>query len=92
MTDKMIKNRVAKYFMLQEQKKALEKQLEAIANELKVEMLDRDTEHIETTAGNIHYTLTTRKSFDSSALKEDYPQLYNSYFKFSAVRRFAITG
>ncbi len=65
---------------------------EAIRDSIKQEMLDRDTE--ELTAGTyiVRWTSTLTQRLDTTALKKAMPEVYKSFIKQSASRRFSING
>ena len=67
-------------------------QADSIRDELKAEMLDRDTE--ELTAGQyiIRWTSVLTQRLDTTALKKTMPEVYKSFTKQSASRRFSISA
>ena len=67
-------------------------QADSIRDELKAEMLDRDTE--ELTAGQyiIRWTSVLSNRFDTTAFKKTYGDLYKAFTKQSASRRFSISA
>ena len=64
---------------------------EALRDEIKSEMLSRDTE--ELTAGKyiIRWTSVLSQRFDSTALKKVMPEIYKAYTKQVSSRRFSIS-
>ena len=65
---------------------------EALRNEIKAEMLSRDTE--ELTAGKyiVRWTSVLSQRFDSTALKKVMPEIYKAYTKQVSSRRFSISA
>ena len=65
---------------------------EAIRDSIKAEMMERDTE--ELTAGQyiIRWTPVLSNRFDTTAFKKAMPDVYKSFTKQSASRRFSITA
>ena len=65
---------------------------EALRDEIKAEMLKRDTE--ELTAGQfiIRWTSVLSNRFDSTAFKKVMPDVYKAYTKQVASRRFSISA
>ena len=64
---------------------------EALRDEIKAEMLARETE--ELTAGRfiIRWTTTIRNVFDSTGFKKAMPEVYKAYTRQSTARRFSIS-
>ncbi len=64
---------------------------EAIRDSIKQEMLDRDTE--ELTAGTyiVRWTSTLTQRLDTTAFKKALPDVYKSFTKQTASRRFSIS-
>ena len=64
---------------------------ENLRNEIKQEMLNRNTE--ELTAGQyiVRWTSVLSQRFDSTAFKKVMPELYKAYTKQTASRRFTIS-
>ena len=67
-------------------------EVEALRDEIKEEMLQRDTE--ELTAGQyiIRWTSVLTNRFDTTNFKKHYAELYKSFTKQSASRRFTISA
>ena len=65
---------------------------EAIRNEIKAEMLSRDTE--ELTAGKyiVRWTSVLSNRFDTTAFKKVLPDIYKAYTKQVSSRRFTISA
>ena len=65
---------------------------EAIRDELKQEMLERDTEQLECGTYTIRYVSILTQRFDSTSFKKAHADLYKEFIKQSASRRFTITA
>ncbi len=65
---------------------------EALRDEIKAEMLNRDTE--ELTAGQyiVRWTSVLSNRFDSTAFKKVMPEVYKAYTKQVSSRRFSISA
>ena len=65
---------------------------EALRDEIKAEMMERETE--ELTAGKyiVRWTSVLTNRFDSTSFKKVYGDLYKAFTKQSASRRFTITA
>ena len=63
---------------------------ESIRDEIKAEMVNRDTEELEVGSHIIRYTSVLSNRFDSTGFKKAMPELYRSYTKQTASRRFSI--
>ena len=63
---------------------------EAIRDELKAEMLQRNTEELECGQYIIRYQSIVSNRFDSSAFKRLMPDVYKSFIKQSTSKRFSI--
>lgn len=65
---------------------------EAIRDEIKAEMVKRDTE--ELTAGSfiVRWTSVLSQRFDSTAFKKVMPEVYKAYTKQVSSRRFTISA
>ena len=74
---------------IMEQAKA---EIEAIKDELKAEMLARDTEELEAGQYIIRWTNVTTNRFDSANFKKNLPDLYKPYLKQSISKRFSISA
>ena len=74
---------------IMEQAKA---EIEAIKDELKAEMLARDTEELEAGQYIIRWTNVTTNRFDSANFKKNLPDLYKAYLKQSISKRFSISA
>ena len=63
---------------------------ENLRDEIKAEMLNRNTEEMEAGQYIIRWTSVLSQRFDSTAFKKVYGDLYKEYTKQTASRRFSI--
>ena len=64
---------------------------EALRDEIKAEMLDRETEELVAGAYIVRWTSVLSNRFDSTAFKKVMPEVYKAYTKQTASRRFTIS-
>ncbi len=67
-------------------------EVESLKDSIKREMESREVEELETPAGIVRYTKVLSSRFDSTAFKKALPEVYKSYIKQVASRRFTISG
>ena len=65
---------------------------EALRDEIKQEMLNRDTEELEAGAYIIRWTSVLSNRFDTTGFKKVYGELYKAFTKQTASRRFSISA
>lgn len=63
---------------------------EALRDEIKAEMLERDTEELEAGKYIVRWTSVLSNRFDTAAFKKQYNELYQQYTKQVASKRFSI--
>ena len=63
---------------------------EALRDEIKTEMLNRNTEEMEAGQYIVRWTLVLSQRFDSTAFKKVMPDIYKSFTKQVSSRRFSI--
>ena len=63
---------------------------EALRDEIKAEMLSRDTEEMEAGRFIIRWTSVLSNRFDTTSFKKEHGDLFKLYTKQSASRRFSI--
>lgn len=63
---------------------------ETLRDEIKQEMLNRDTEEMEAGRYIIRWTSVLSQRFDTTAFKKVMPEIYKAYTKQTASRRFTI--
>ena len=65
---------------------------ETIRDSIKEEMLDRDTEELEVGAYIVRWTSVLSNRFDTTSFKKTYGDLYKTFTKQTASRRFTISA
>ena len=65
---------------------------EALRDEIKTEMLNRNTEEREAGQYIVRWTSVLTQRFDTTAFKKVMPELYKAYTKQTASRRFTISA
>lgn len=63
---------------------------EALRDEIKTEMLNRDTEEMEVGQYIVRWTSVLTQRFDTTAFKKVMPDVYKAYTKQVSSRRFSI--
>jgi predicted phage-related endonuclease len=63
---------------------------EALRDEIKAEMLSRDTEELEAGQYIVRWTSVLSQRFDTTAFKKVMPEVYKEYTKQVSSRRFSI--
>ena len=80
---------------LQEWERLMEEakaEAEAIRDEIKQEMLNRDTDELEAGQYIVRWTSVISQRFDSTAFKKVMPEIYKAYTKQVSSRRFSISA
>jgi predicted phage-related endonuclease len=67
-----------------------EAKAEALRDSIKQEMLERDTEELECGQYIIRWTSVLTQRFDTTSFKKAMPDVYKSFIKQSASKRFSI--
>ena len=65
---------------------------ESLRDEIKAEMLNRNTEGMEAGQYIVRWTSVLSQRFDSTAFKKVMPDVYKSFTKQTASRRFSISA
>lgn len=65
-------------------------EVEAIRDEIKAEMLKRNTEELQAGAYIVRWTSVLSQRFDTTAFKKVMPEVYKAYIKQVTSRRFTI--
>ena len=65
---------------------------EALRDEIKAEMLSRDTEEMEAGKYIVRWTSVLSQRFDTTAFKKVMPEVYKAYTKQVSSRRFSISA
>lgn len=84
---------VAKIKQLKEWEAILEEaqtEVEALRDSIKAAMLERGTEELQVGTYIVRWTSVLSNRFDSTAFKKEYAELYQSFIKQVASRRFTI--
>ena len=64
---------------------------EALRDSIKAEMLERDTEELEAGKYIVRWTSVLSNRFDTTAFKKQHSELYKSFTKQVASKRFSVT-
>ena len=67
-------------------------QAEALKDEIKAEMMRRDTEEMEAGRFIVRWTSVLSNRFDSTAFKKVMPEIYKAYTKQVASRKFTVSA
>lgn len=84
---------ITKVEQLREWEQLLEEaqaEAEALRDSIKAEMLEQDTEELQVGAYIIRWTSVLSNRFDSTAFKKEHSDLYKSFTKQVASKRFTI--
>ena len=65
---------------------------EAIKDELKAVMIERDTEEMDVDVFKIRYKTVRSSRFDTTAFKSTHKELYEQYVKQTESRRFTVSA
>lgn len=76
---------------LEELIKEAEAEAEALKDEIKAEMLKRNTEEMEAGKYIVRWTSVLSNRFDSTAFKKVMPDVYKAYVKQVASRKFTVS-
>ena len=74
----------------EELKAQADAEAEAIKDELKAEMLERNTEELDLDAYIIRWRSVLSNKFDTTSFKKVYGELYKAFTKQTASKRFSI--
>jgi len=80
---------------LQEWERLMEEakaEAEALRDEIKQEMLNRDTDELEAGQYIVRWTSVLSQRFDTTAFKKVMPEVYKAYIKQVSSRRFSISA
>ena len=89
-TDDMIK-KIEEIKELESMIAELKAEMESYKDELKAELTEREVEELEAGQYIVRYTDVLSNRLDSSRMKKDLPELYKSYTKQVASKRFSIS-
>ena len=79
--------RLQEWEALAEEAKA---EAEALRDEIKAEMLDRETEELEAGKFIVRWTSVLSNRFDTTSFKKEHSEMYKQYTKQTASKRFSI--
>ena len=82
--------KVEKLRELEELLEEVKAEAESVRDEIKQEMLTKDTEELEAGQYNIRWTSVLTNRFDTTAFKKVLPDVYKAYTKQITSRRFSI--
>lgn len=88
MGPRAIENRLRKIEELELQKKALEKQITELKEEIKADMSEKGVEEVHTKSFVVCWKEVFSNSFNSKKLKKDHGDLYESYRELGSCMRF----
>ena len=92
MSTNEITAKVRKMKRLQAKADELNDEIKAIQDEIKAEMLNRNTEEMSVGQYIVRWTSVLSNRFDTTGFKKMYADLYKEYTKQSASRRFTISA
>ncbi len=72
--------------------KEAEQEVENLKDEIKAELLARNTEELSTGKYIIRWTSVLTSRFDSTSFKAEHSEMYKQYIKQSESKRFSIAG
>lgn len=90
MTERMISNRIRKLKELENQRAELDKQIEALKDEIKEDMDSKGLEEQKVGDYVVRFITVVTNRFDSSRLKKEHADLYSRYLKETSCRRFTV--
>jgi Phage-related protein, predicted endonuclease len=90
MGERALENRVRRLLEIEDQKKALEEQADALREEIKKDLEKKGIDEIKTPNFIIRWKEVISNRLDGKALKEALPDVYALYAKASTSRRFTI--
>lgn len=90
MTERMISNRIRKLKELENERGELDKQIEALKDEIKEDMDSKGLEEQQVGDYVVRFITVVTNRFDSSRLKKDHAELYSRYLKETSCRRFTV--
>ena len=90
MSENVLTKKVKDYKELMAMIDELKQEADSIADEIKAEMISRDTDEIRADIYKVRYKAVTSSRFDSKSFKEKYAELYSQFTKQTTSRRFSI--
>ena len=92
MADNIIIKKVEELQALEAFIEEIKVEAETIRDEIKAEMMDRDTEEMVAGQYIVRWTSILSQRLDTTALKKAMPELYKSYTKQVSSKRFSISA
>ena len=90
MTDRQLDNRIEKLRAIEAQQKDLERQAEAIRNEIKADLEGKGEFEHNTGSFIIRWKEVVSRRLDTKALKAELPEIFARYLCESTSRRFTV--
>lgn len=90
MTERMISNRIRKLKELENERGELDKQIEALKDEIKEDMDSKGLEEQQVGDYVVRFITVVTNRFDSSKLKKEHADLYGRYLRETSCRRFTV--
>lgn len=90
MGTRAIENRVKKLQELEQQKAELEKQIDALKDQIKEDMEQKGVDEMKAGAFLIRWKMVLSNRFDTKAFQKEHESLYSQYVKQTSSRRFTI--
>lgn len=90
MTKSKLQKKVKELKELKEMKEELQKEIEERENEIKALMSTLGTQEMKVGNYTVRYTAMTKNTFDTSAFKKMYYDLYQQFTRTTNLRRFSI--
>jgi predicted phage-related endonuclease len=87
---KALENRINKLKELEQQKKAIENEMDSLKAEIKADMEHKGVEEIRTDNFIVRFTRVITNRFDGKRFEQDHKKLYEQYIKQTESRRFSI--
>ena len=91
MTERQIENRIKKLQAIEDQRKALEEQAEAIKTELQADLVSKGVDELKTKNFFIRWKEIVTNRLDGKALKAALPDVYSQFTKQICIRRFTVS-
>lgn len=85
-----MESKVAELLKWEELLEEAKQEAETLRDEIKMEMLNRNTEELETGRYIVRWTSIVSNRFDTTAFKKEHGEMYKLYTKQSTSKRFTI--
>ena len=85
-----MESKVAKLLEWEQLLEEAKQEAETLRDEIKMEMLARDTEELETGRYIVRWTSIVSNRFDTTAFKKEHGEMYKLYTKQTSSKRFTI--